>query len=61
MACLPPNFHGQHVRPGCLNDGLAIGAGLENLIQWVGLGGEVEVRAWTDGVLDGGAKGNRVK
>jgi len=27
-------------------------AGLvENLIQWIGLGGEAEVRAWTDGVL----------
>jgi hypothetical protein len=24
----------------------------ENLIQWVSLGGEAEVRAWTDGVLD---------
>ena len=24
---------------------------MENLIQWIGLGGEAEVRAWTDGLL----------
>jgi hypothetical protein len=29
---------------------------VESLIQWVDLGGEAEVRAWTDGVLDDDAE-----
>ena len=39
-------------RVAAANGKLLAEAGLiENLIQWIGLGGEAEVRAWTDGLL----------